>query len=154
MRIYTPLEESDGAPLSSGNRPLRLDVTVGRPVWAVHPGSRQGRERVDAEDLEYEAVQDAVYAAVQRAETGDASRRVAVIAGDFPEDALTEASATGGAFGMETIRASHLEVVSVHVSELGAAAIEADDTDPALLWFDVAEIDAGLTYLGSASPSV
>ena len=42
-------------------------------------------------------------------------------------------------------------IASFHVTELDAAAAEADDTDPALLWFDATEAADALAYLDGAT---
>ncbi|GEM_PF-1940540 len=167
MRIYLPLLDADAAALaphgssadpasadatssksSPETVPSRVRLEVDRPVWGVTPNVQAEHPGEDPEDLEYEALQDAVYAALEsspRPVTG--VRRVAVLAGDVSDGAVTDASETHGAFGLRAVRAEDVRLASVHVTELGADAVRADDTDPALLWFDVAEIPAALAYL-------
>lgn len=157
MRIYVPLLPDDEAGLSAtGALPGRLALAADRPAWAVTPEARADRPGEDPEDLEYDAMQDAVYAALEgsagtaggasaKRVTGD--RRVGILAGDVPDTALAAASATGGAFGVVLTAPAELRIASAHVTELGADAARADDTDPALLWFDVAETAEALSFL-------
>ena len=69
----------------------------------------------------------------------------------MPDDVLGEAP-DGGAFGVLLSSPASARIASFHVTELDAAAAEADDTDPALLWFDAADAADALAYLdGSAT---
>ncbi|WP_341855972.1 hypothetical protein [Brachybacterium sp. GPGPB12] len=72
-----------------------------------------------------------------------------VIALDVPDAAIGDA-ADGGAFGVLLGTPASARIASFHVTELDAAAAEADDTDPALLWFDVVEAREALAYLDGA----
>lgn len=154
MRIYLPLLDADADALAAIDAsPARVRLVADRPVWGVAPAAQAEHPGQDEEDLEYEALQDAVYAALEsspRPVTG--ARRVAVLAGDVSDGAVADASATLGAFGLRAVRAEDVRLVSVHVTELGADAVRADDTDPALLWFDIAEVAAALAYLGQDAP--
>lgn len=158
MRIYVPVTEEDREALAASPTPSRLPLGPGRPAWAVTPSARAERPGEDAEDLEYEALQDAVYADLTGIGGGSTtasataqSRRHGVIAGDVPDHLLAEASQTGGAFGVKVETAAQMEVASVHVTEHSTEHILADDTDPALLWFDSSEVPAALAYLAERS---
>ncbi len=150
MRIYVPLLPADIEVLRRAETPAgRLALASGRPAWAVTPAARDDRAGEDLDDLEYDALQDAVYANLEDPARRSASggRRLGVVAGDVSDQAVADASHTGGAFGVVMARGEELRIASLHVTEQGAAAIRADDTDPALLWFDVAELPAALDYL-------
>lgn len=151
MRIYLPLADTDRFALETvapGAASVRVRVEQGRLAWGVSAAARSERPSEDAEDLEYEAIQDAVYAALESSPASvTGARRVAVIAGDVSDGAVEDASAEAGAFGLRIVRAEDLRLASLHVTEQGADTVRADDTDPALLWFDVAEVPAALTYL-------
>lgn len=148
MRIYLPLLPGDQESMRSGSSLLELEA--GRLAWGVAPAARADRPDEDAEDLEYEAVQDAAYWAIQDAlGAGDEDRSIAVIAGDAPDQQLVEASEEAGAFGLRLSGSAQLRLASVHVTELTARAAQDDDTDPALLWFDAAEAGAALDRIGS-----
>lgn len=154
MRIYVPLLAADVAALRRDVPPRsRLALVNGRAAWAVTDASRADRAGEDVEDLEYDALQDAAYADLEDpARRADgAHRRIGILAGDVPESAVRDASATGGAFGVRLTRAEELKIASLHVTEQGATAIRDDDTEPALLWFDVAELAAGFDYLSEPS---
>lgn len=154
MRIYVPLQDPDIATLSAdpGTTVARMRLDEGRAAWAATAEAREDRAGEDLEDLEYEALQDAVHAALERgARPAQGAERVGVLAGDVSDGALEDASADGGAFGVRMGRAEDLRIASIHVTELGAATIRADDTDPALLWFDAAEAATAIDYLRSPS---
>lgn len=141
MRIYAPISSEDRTQLESGARALTL--APGRPVWGVGAAALAEQPGEDAEDLEYEAIQDAVFAALSALPD---DQRALVAAGDVPDGALERAAETGGAFGLSVRSASSMPLVSLHVTELDAAAADADDTDPALLWFDAGEVAAALLF--------
>lgn len=145
MRIYLPLTVEDRPVLES--RGVVLGLAAGRPAWAVNAEARRDRPGQDEEDLEYEALQDAVHVAFTGA---GPSQRVLVLAADVPEQALRPATEDGGAFGVAIDQDCTGRLASSHVSELGAAAAEADDTDPALLWFDPSEGPEALAFLEAA----
>ncbi|MGP5077467.1 DUF6912 family protein [Brachybacterium alimentarium] len=142
MRIYLPLTDPDRLALSSAS--TQLELPEGRSAWGVTASARTDRPDQDEEDLEYEAIQDAVHVALL---AGAADARALVIAADAPDNAFEEAAESGGAFGLRTRVATHARIASMHVTELDAAAADADDTDPALLWFDPSETADALTYL-------
>lgn len=144
MRIYVPIIEADRPRLRSGAPQLPLEE--GRPAWALTVTARRDRDQEDPEDLEYDALQDAVFAALVSEPQGDPARRAIVVAGDVPDGDLVEASEGGGAYGVVTASATTLRIASLHVTELGARAIDEDDTDPALLWFDRSEGATALEY--------
>lgn len=145
MRIYLPVDPSEHEPLRAGAGDLEL--AAGRGAWAVTASARADRPDEDAEDLEYDALQDAVYAALTAGEGTDPRRRVLVAAGDVPDRAVAEAGEEAGAYGVVLIAPAALRIAALHVTELGAQAIEEDDTDPALLWFDASEGAQALAYL-------
>ncbi|MFC0674500.1 DUF6912 family protein [Brachybacterium hainanense] len=146
MRIFLPVADTEHALLRSGA--ARLALEPGRTAWAVTASARADRPREDLEDLEYDALQDAVYAALQTgSDDDDPHRRALVVAGDTEDAALAEAGEEAGAYGVVTTAATGLRIASLHVTELGARAVEQDDTDPALLWFDVSEGPRALAYL-------
>jgi hypothetical protein len=145
MRIYLPLTASDRASLELASS--RVELAVGRAAWAVTEPAQHDFPGADLEDLEYEALQDAVHVAYS---SGGAGQRALVIAADVADDVLEEA-ADGGAFGVLLRAPASARIASFHVTELDAAAAEADDTDPALLWFDAAEAAAALSYLDGAA---
>ncbi|MFC5272786.1 DUF6912 family protein [Brachybacterium sacelli] len=142
MRIYLPLTTEDRAALESSAPGLEL--AAGRAVWGVHAEARADRSEEDEEDLEYDALQDAAHISLL---AGPADRRALVIAADVLDAALEIAGDNGGAFGLVTGGATRARVASFHVTELDAAAAAADDTDPALLWFDASEGPDALTYV-------
>lgn len=146
MRIYLPLLDSDRAALESGSRVI--DLEAGRDAWAVTAEARADRPDQDEEDLEYEALQDAVHVALTAAEP---TARGLVIAADLPDAAVTASSEEGGAFGIRVREGNSARIASFHVSELDARAAEADDTDPALLWFDAGEGPDALEFLDAPS---
>ena len=145
MRIYLPLTAPDRAALELAS--TRLELAEGRPAWAVTAAAQRGFPGEDLEDLEYEALQDAVHVAYG---TGSANQRALVVAADVPDAALGEA-ADGGAFGTVLVSSASARIASFHVTKLDAAAAEADDTDPALLWFDATEAADALAYLDGAT---
>ncbi len=153
MRIYVPLLTADVEALRHAAAGAgRLLLPSGRPTWAVTPASRADRAGEDLEDLEYDALQDAVYAGLEHVEdaarrSAPGTRRIGVAAGDVSDAAVAEASDTGGAFGVVMVRDEELRIASLHVTERGATAVREDDTDPALLWFDVGELPTALDYL-------
>ena len=146
MRIYLPLLAPDRAVLRSGS-PV-VDLTAGREAWAVTAEARADRPGQDEEDLEYEALQDAVHVALTAAER---SARALVIAADVPDPAVAASTEDGGAFGIRLRAEQAAKIASFHVTELDADAAETDDTDPALLWFDATEGEDALTYLDASS---
>lgn len=138
MRIYVPLQPVDADALRSGSS--RLELATGRVVWGVAPAARRDRPDADAEELEYDAIQDATYQGIEDAvAAGSGEQAVLVIAGDAPDGGLEDASGTAGAFGLRAREPLPVRVASVHVTALSALSARADDTDPALLWFDAAE---------------
>lgn len=145
MRIYLPLTASDRAALELAS--IRLELAEGRAAWAVTAAAQRDFPGEDLEDLEYEALQDAVHVAYG---TRSANQRALVVAADVPDAALGEA-ADGGPFGTVLVSSASARIASFHVTELDAAAAEADDTDPALLWFDAAEAADALAYLDGAT---
>lgn len=153
MRIYVPLHQPDLDILGADRAvPSRLRLDEGRPVWAVTAEARADRADEDVEDLEYEAMQDAIYATLELGpRRARGTERVAVVAGDVSDGSLAASSGDLGAFGATMARVEDLRIASLHVSELGAERIRADDVDPALLWFDVAETSSALDYLGMPS---
>jgi hypothetical protein len=146
MRIYLPLTAQDRPVLQAGGGVVELGV--GRAAWAVTGEVRAEHPGEDEEDLEYEALQDAVHVAFAAAES---SARVLVLAADVPDRAVAPATEDGGAFGVTLTQACSAPLASVHVTEQDAAAAEADDTDPALLWFDTTEGQDALAFLDGAT---
>ncbi|EWS80813.1 hypothetical protein BF93_01665 [Brachybacterium phenoliresistens] len=149
MRIYLPVTPAEHAALRSGAGALELPA--GRSAWAVHASARTDRPGEDPEDLEYDALQDAVHVALTSGPQEDPDRRALVVAGDVPDRAVVESPEEGGAYGIELPAPATLRIAAFHVSELGARAVEADDTDPALLWFDASEGAAALDYAEAPS---
>lgn len=145
MRIYLPLTAEDRAALESTARGLEL--AAGRPAWGVSLEASADRPGQDEEDLEYDALQDAVHISYG---LGGSNSRALVIAADAPDEALAVAQEDGGAFGVVTRQAARARIASFHVTELDAASAEKDDTDPALLWFDASEGADALAYLDRA----
>lgn len=146
MRIYLPLTDQDRRTLESAG--ARIDLGAGRPAWAVTAEARTDRPGEDEEDLEYEALQDAVHIAFS---AGRSSARALVIAADVPEGASSPGAEEAGVFGVILREATSARIASLHVTELDAAAADADDTDPALLWFDTSEAADALAYLDAAT---
>jgi len=144
MRIYLPLTAEDRTVLTTPGSGIEL--APGRTAWAVTDEARADRPDDDVEDLEYDALQDAVHVALG---TGPSSARALVIAVDVSDGAVEAATEDGGAFGIRLRAAATAKIASLHVTELDAAAAQADDTDPALLWFDVSEVGDALAYLDS-----
>ncbi|WP_152354367.1 DUF6912 family protein [Brachybacterium subflavum] len=141
MRIFAPVGPADHDALRSGA--ARVALETGRPVWGVSDAARADRAAEDVEELEYDALQDAVFSALGQI---DPRMRALVLAGDVPDASLADASEDGGAFGLRLAREDTLVVASAHATELDAAAAEVDDTDPALLWFDASELPAAIDY--------
>ena len=146
MRIYLPLATEDRVALESSAP--RLELAARRVAWGVHAEALRDRPDQDVEDLEYDALQDAVHIAYL---TGAADQRALVIAADAPDDAVEVSGEDGGAFGVVTAAPTQARIASFHVTELDAAAADADDTDPALLWFDASEGGDALAFLGGAA---
>lgn len=147
MRIYLPLTAPDRAALETAS--TQLELAAGRPAWAVTAEARTDRPGTDEEELEYDALQDAVHVALEAAAP---SQRALVIAADV-EARLIEPAADGGAFGIRLASAGSARIASSHVTEMDAASADEDDTDPALLWFDAGEGPDALTYLGGSGAS-
>ncbi|MDN5898629.1 MAG: hypothetical protein L0H74_01010 [Brachybacterium sp.] len=145
MRIYLPLIAQDRPSLQDGRRAIDLDA--GRVAWAVTSEASTDRPGQDEEDLEYEALQDAVHVAFTAAE---GSQRVLVISADVPDGLIAAATEDGGAFGIRLRERRSAKIASFHVTEQDADAAEADDTDPALLWFDAGEGRDALAFLDTA----
>ncbi|MGO1226264.1 MAG: DUF6912 family protein [Brachybacterium sp.] len=149
MRIYLPLTDQDRRTLEGAG--ARLDLEAGRTAWAVTVEARADRSGEDEEDLEYDALQDAVHVAFS---TGRSSARALVIAADVPDGALSPGAEDSGVFGVVLREATSARIASLHVTEQDAAAAHADDTDPALLWFDTSEATDALDYLDAAASDV
>lgn len=148
MRIYLPLTAQDLPVLESSGR--RLDLEVGRAAWSVTADAQDGRPGEDGEDLEYDALQDAVHVALS---SGPDTARALAIAADVPDGVVEAATEDGGAFGIRLRTGCVAKIASFHVTELGAAAAEADDTDPALLWFDATEGRDALAFFAGGPAS-
>src|SRR5699024_4954749 len=118
MRIYLPLLAQDRPALREGR--ALIDLEPGRAAWAVTSEASADRPGQYEEDLEYEALQEAVHVAFTAAER---SERVLVIAAAAPDDVID------------------------------AVTAEADDTDPALLWFDAGEGQDALVFLETRTSS-
>ncbi|MFC7376296.1 DUF6912 family protein [Brachybacterium sp. GCM10030267] len=146
MRIYLPLTTGDRRALESAGSDLEL--APGRAAWAVTTPARADRPDEDEEDLEYEALQDAVHVAFSASAASD---RALVIAADVPDRITRPADEEGGAFGIVLSGSTRARIASLHVTELDAASAEADDTDPALLWFDASEGSEALAFLDGAA---
>lgn len=147
MRIFLPLLAEDRTVIAASG--LQLDLGPGRAAWAVTAGARADRSGEEEEDLEYDAIQDATHIALSGAEP---DARAMVIAADVPDAAVQSAEETGGAYGVVTATDARAKIASLHVTELDAQSAAADDTDPALLWFDVSEGAEALAFL-DASPA-
>lgn len=148
MRIYLPLLAQDRPALREGR--ALIDLEPGRAAWAVTSEASADRPGQDEEDLEYEALQEAVHVAFTAAER---SERVLVIAADAPDDVIDAATEEGGAFGIRMRERRPARIASFHVTEQDAATAEADDTDPALLWFDAGEGQDALVFLETGTSS-
>lgn len=142
MRIYLPLAGEDRPALLSARR--ELDLPAGREAWAVTVEARADRPGEDIEDLEYDAVQDAVHVALQ---TVEPHARALVMAADVADKAVEGATDTGGAYGVRLVSGARAVIASFHVTEQDARTAEQDDTDPALLWFDASEGPSALAQL-------
>lgn len=149
MRIFLPAAPADHETLRAS--PTQLEIAEGRAAWAVTSEARADRPGVEEEDLEYDALQDAVHVALS---TGERDARALVIAADVPAEALGEATDTGGVYGVVTTFAARARIAALHVTELDATAADADDTDPALLWFDPSEAPAALDFAGAGPRGV
>lgn len=146
MRIYLPLIAQDRPALQEGRRVIDLDA--GRAAWAVTAEASADRPGQEVEDLEYEALQDAVHVAFTAAEQ---TARVLVIAADAPDDVIAAETEDGGAFGIRLRERRSAKIASFHVTEQDAEAAAADDTDPALLWFDGGEGPDALAFLDTSA---
>ncbi|MGY5765961.1 DUF6912 family protein [Brachybacterium sp. DNPG3] len=142
MRIFLPLTDEE-RPALTGIAPELL-IAPGRAAWAVTAAARADHPEEDTEELEYDALQDAVHVALV---TGSRDARALVIAADVPDSDIGGAEDTGGAYGVVTVSETLARVAALHVTELDAAAADADDTDPALLWFDASEGAEAIAYL-------
>lgn len=142
MRIYLPLADEDRPALLSARR--EIDLPAGREAWAVTAEARADRPGEDIEDLEYDAVQDAVHVALQAVEP---DARALVMAADVADKALEGATSTGGAYGVRLVSGARAVIASFHVTEQDARTAEQDDTDPAMLWFDASEGPSALAQL-------
>lgn len=148
MRIYLPMSAEDRTILE--NSPSGHELHAGRAAWGVTGPASADNPDHDDEDLEYEAMQDAMHVALLSA---DATSRALVIAVDVPEGTVAAAEESGGAFGVELRETARVRIASFHVSELDAVAAQQDDTDPALLWFDASEVTDAFAYLDGAAES-
>ena len=146
MRIFLPLTAEDRPDIAASAR--RLTLPAGRSAWAVTEEARSDRAGQDQEDLEYDAIQDAVHIALGAA---DAQARAMVIAADVTDAHLEPAADSGGAYGVVTSARTEARIASFHVTELDARRARAEDTDPALLWFDAPEGPDALAYLEAAA---
>lgn len=146
MRIYLPMTPEDRTHLAGFA--VTLDLAAGRSAWAVTEEARADRPGEDDEDLEYDAIQDAVHIALGRSAP---EARAMVIAADVPGPALEPAGESGGAYGVVVRTATPAKIASFHVTELDARSAADDDTDPALLWFDASEGPRALAYLKGAA---
>lgn len=142
MRIYLPLAAEDRPALLAARH--ELDLPAGREAWAVTAEARADRPDQDVEDLEYDAVQDAVHVALQASEP---RARTLVMAADVTDRAIEAAADTGGAYGVRLRTGARAVIASFHVTEQDALTAEQDDTDPALLWFDSSEGPSALVQL-------
>src|SRR5699024_7816120 len=142
MRIYLPLLAQDRPVLRE--RRAFIDLEPGQAAGAGTSEESADRPGQDAEVREYEELQDAVHVAFTAAER---SERVLVIAADAPDDVIDAATEEGGAFGIRMRQRRSARIASFHVAEQDAAEAEADDTDPALLWFDAGEGEDALAFL-------
>jgi hypothetical protein len=150
MRIYLPLQAQDTSAVA-GSR-TRCELGAGRALWGIGDGARAQHPGTDLEDLEYEAVQDAAFVALEAVASSRATAcRAVVLAGDLPDPAPVEEAPDGGAFGLVLTEDAVLRLASIHVTERVAKDALADDTDPALLWFDVSEGASALDYAGLSS---
>lgn len=142
MRIYLPLAPEDRPALLAARR--EIDLPAGREAWAVTAEARSDRPGLDIEDLEYDAIQDAVHVALQA--SAPASRAL-VIAADVTDQAVEPHTASGGAYGVRLRTGARAVIASLHVTEQDARTAEQDDTDPALLWFDSSEGPGALVHV-------
>lgn len=147
MRIFLPLSAEERTVLAASGS--QLELTSGRAAWAATAEARADRSGEDEEDVEYEAMQDAAHIALNGVA---ADARAMVIAADVPDEALQPAGANGGAFGVVTVTGARAKIASFHVTELDARSAAAEDTDPALLWFDVSEGPVALAFLDATPP--
>ncbi|ATG54439.1 hypothetical protein CFK41_06400 [Brachybacterium ginsengisoli] len=146
MRLYLPLTPQDRPAIQDAR--ANVDLEEGRAAWAVTSEASADRPGEDEEDLEYEALQDAVHVAFTGARS---TERVLVIAADVPDGAVLPATEDGGAFGIRLRELRSARIASFHVTEQTAEAADADDTDPALLWFDAGEGSEALEFLDAAA---
>lgn len=146
MRLYLPLTPQDRPAIQEAR--TRIDLDEGRAAWAVTTEASSDRPGEDEEDLEYEALQDAVHVAFTAARE---DQRVLVIAADVPDRAIVPATEDGGAFGIRLRERCSARIASFHVTEQDARTADADDTDPAVLWFDAGEGPDAIAFL-DASP--
>src|SRR5690606_41665113 len=116
MRIFLPLAAPDRAVLETGGR---LALAEDRRAWAVTAEARADRPGEDEEDLEYDALQDAVHIALSQ---GADDARALVIAADVPDAMTAPAAEEGGAFGVSPRETASARSASLHVTELAAAA--------------------------------
>lgn len=142
MRIFVPMGSSDWTQLRASSRNVTLEA--GRVAWALTREARADRPTADPEDLEYDALQDAVFYALTSLANENENSRVAVMAVEVPESAASAATDLG-AYGI-TLHEGHGRLASIHVTELGRHDAEASDEDPALLWFDPSEIATAEAY--------
>jgi hypothetical protein len=147
MRIFLPARTADQDALRLGAR--RLQLPSGRTVWGVSSEARAQAPDEDTEELEYDAIQDAVYAGLLEADAPD--RRLVVLAGDLPDAAVGPDTEESGMYGLRLERDETFALASVHVTELDAQSVADDDTDPALLWFDAGEAPRALDYAAERS---
>lgn len=148
MRIYLPLTDLDRRTLEIAG--AHVDLDAGRAAWAVTAEARADRPGEDEEELEYEALQDAVHIAFSE---GRSMARALVIAADVPDGVPSPAAEDAGVFGIVLPESTSARIASLHVTEQNAATADTDDTDPALLWFDISEATDALAFLDAASGS-
>lgn len=148
MRVYIPASVSAGLPgLPLTHVPV---AAAGSTVWGIEAAELAALRPDDAEELEFTAMQEAVLVTAERQVQANASNdhRVAIIAADIPDNASVPASAGDHA---RTLRAEEpIRIVSLHVSELNAQAILADEYAPDLLWFDPSELEEARAYAAGA----
>ncbi|WP_058233792.1 DUF6912 family protein [Devriesea agamarum] len=151
MRCYVALPATDDN-LPTGQAWVLPDH---HDVYALTAARRAEQPNADRDDLEYDVQLDAVHAAVTRADRA----RIVLVTVDLKSSAILHEPGRGEAgAGLDNAvvqcRAGTVgRILSLHVTELGARAIDQDDVEPALLWFDATELDEALQYARSVPAS-
>ncbi|MCT1557449.1 hypothetical protein M3A96_04885 [Helcobacillus massiliensis] len=141
MRIFVPLSAvPDSAPV----------IAPGTLVWGVDPSIAKDVTADEAEQLDLDAVQEAVLVTAHGATGAAAHTRVVIAAVDVPDDAAPAEAGDNGDHARRITADEPVRIRALHVSELTAAEALADEFAPDVLWFDPSETAEAFAYASGA----